>query len=209
MAESSDVTGMSAWRQSVISYIRAEAQPPDKYGHMPRLYALAVKVGEGLKCDDDILFASAWMHDLGVFVGHRPHDPDELVRWDHVPYTVARARELLPGWGFPAQKLDAVAEVIQTHQPKDNPTRIEAIVLRDADILEQLGAVGLLRAVAKVGRDSRFPTFSSVLPVLRHAVCQLPGRLQTRNAQRLAQPRIELLQSVLLAIEEEAGPLLF
>lgn len=200
---------MSAWRESVVSYIRAEAQPVDKFGHMPRLYALAVKVGESLKYDDDILFAAAWMHDLGVFIGHRPQEPHELARWDHVPYTIARVRELLPRWGFPADKLDGVAEVIQTHQPKDNPVLIEAIVLRDADILEQLGAVGLLRAVAKIGRDSRFPTFSSILPVLRNAVSQLPGKLRLENARRLAEPRIELLQTVLLGLEQEAGALLF
>lgn len=201
--------GMESWRESVVSYIRVEAQPVDKYGHMPRLYALAVKVGEGLEYDDDILFAAAWIHDLGVFIGHRPRDPEELARWDHVPYTVARARELLPRWGFPAEKVDGVAEAIETHQPKDNPVRIEAIVLRDADILEQLGAVGLLRAAAKIGRDSRFPTFSSVLPVLRNAAGKLPDKLQLESARRLAAPRIELLQRVLSGLEQEAGPLLF
>ncbi|MGB6686755.1 MAG: HD domain-containing protein [Terracidiphilus sp.] len=200
---------MESWRESVVSYIRAEAQPVDKYGHMPRLYALAAKVGAGLEYDDDILFAAAWMHDLGVFLGHRPQTAEDLARWDHVPYTVARARELLPGWGFPAEKLDAVAEVIQTHQPKDDPVRIEAIVLRDADILEQLGAVGLLRAVAKIGRDSRFPTFSSVLLVLRNAAGQLPGKLRLENARKLAGPRIELLQMFVLELEQEAGSLLF
>jgi uncharacterized protein len=209
MAGSSGIVGMSAWRDSVVSYIRAEALPADKFGHMPRLYALAVKVGEGIEYDDDILFAAAWMHDLGVFVGHRPQDPHELARWDHVPYTVARTRELLPGWGFPADKLDGVAQVIETHQPKDNPARIEAIVLRDADILEQLGAIGLLRATAKIGRDSRFPTFSSVLPVLRNAVSQLPGKLRLENSRRLAAPRIQLLHGVLTGLEQEAGALLF
>ena len=29
-----------AWRESVITYIRTEAQPADKFGHQPRLYAL-------------------------------------------------------------------------------------------------------------------------------------------------------------------------
>jgi len=128
----------AAWRASVIGYIRAEAQPADKFGHQPRLYTLAAKLGEGTPFDDDILFAAAWMHDLGVFLGHRPQDPAELARWDHVPYTIARSRELLPGWGFPAEKLDGVAEAIRTHQPHDEPVTIEAVLLRDADILEQL-----------------------------------------------------------------------
>ena len=197
------------WREAVVEYIRVEAQPVDKFGHQPRLYALACRIGEGLGFDGDVVFAAAWMHDLGVFLGHRPQDTEELARWNHVPYTIARSRELLAGWGFPAGKLDAVAEAIRTHQPQDVPVALEAVLLRDADILEQLGAVGALRALVKIGRDSRYPTYSSVLPVLRRAVAMLPGQLQLKSAQQLAQPRIEHLQALIAAIEEEAGKLLY
>jgi uncharacterized protein len=196
------------WRESVVAYIRAEAQPIDKFGHQPRLYALACRVGQGLDFDDDILFAAAWMHDLGVFLGHRPRDPAELARWDHVPYTIAQARKLLAGWGFPLNKLDRVAEAIRTHQPQDEPVEIEAILLRDADILEQLGAIGALRAVVKVGRDSRYPTFSSVIPVLEKAISVLPAKLRLENARVLAAPRVELLRLLLTAVRDEAGELL-
>jgi uncharacterized protein len=199
----------SAWRESVTAYIRAEALPVDKFGHQPRLYALAVRLGQGMEYDDDILFAAAWMHDLGVFLGHRPSDPVELARWDHVPYTLARTRELLTGWGFPADKLDGVAEAIRTHQPQDEPEGMEAVLLRDADILEQLGAIGALRALAKVGRDTRYATFSSVLPVLERAVDHLPGKLRLMSSRSLAEPRIEFLRSLIAAIREEAGELLF
>lgn len=197
------------WRESVVAYIRAEALPVDKFGHQPRLHAVAVRLGEGMEYDDDILFAAAWMHDLGVFLEHRPRDTAELADWDHVPYTVARMRALLPGWGFPVDKIDAVAEAIQAHQPQDGPVSIEAILLRDADILEQLGAIGALRALVKVGRDTRFPTFSSVLPVLRRAVEDLPGRLRLESARKLAAPRVALLGSLVAGLEDEAGELLF
>jgi uncharacterized protein len=196
------------WRESVVAYIRAEAQPIDKFGHQPRLYALACRIGQGTVFDDDIVFAAAWMHDLGVFIGHRPEDPDQLARWDHVPYTVARSRELLSEWGFPAEKLEGVAEVIRTHQPKDEPAMPEAILVRDADILEQLGAVGALRALVKVGRDTRFPTYSAVVPVLLRAIEVLPGKLRTAKARELAGPRVETLKALLEAIDEEAGVLL-
>jgi uncharacterized protein len=192
-----------------VACIRAEALPVDKFGHQPRLYALAVRLGQGLEYDDDILFAAAWMHDLGVFAGNRPQDPAELARWDHVPYTIARTQELLAGWGFPAGKLEGVAEAIQTHQPQDEPVRIEAVLLRDADILEQLGAIGALRALVKVGRDTRFPTFSSVLPVLRRAAEHLPAELRLSIARSLAAPRVALLRILIDAIEDEAGELLF
>jgi len=199
----------AAWRESVRNYIRAEALPVDKFGHQPRLYALAVRLAQGMEFDDDILFAAAWMHDLGVFLGHRPQDPSELSRWDHVPYTVERTRELLAGWGFPVEKLECVAEAIRTHQPQDEPVLHEAILLRDADILEQLGAVGALRALVKVGRDTRFATYSSVLPVLRRAADELPEKLRLPSARSLAEPRVAMLRTLIAAIEKEAGELLF
>lgn len=199
------------WRASVVEYIDREAQPKDKFGHQPRLYALACKIGEGegIAFDDDIVFAAAWMHDLGVFLGHRPHDPEALARWDHVPYTIARTRELLASWGFPAGKVDRVAAAIGTNQAHQVPVEIEATLLRDADILEQLGAVGALRAFVKVGRDTRYESYSSVLPLLRRIVSDLPLQLHLTHARLLAAPRVQALRDFLVAIESEAGQLLF
>jgi uncharacterized protein len=199
------------WRESVVSYIRAEAQPADKFGHQPRLYALSRRIAEDEfeLFDDDVLFAASWMHDLGVFVGHRPSDPIDLANWDHVPYTIARSRELLREWGFPEEKLDAVAEAIRTHQAKDEPVLVEAVVLRDADILEQLGAVGALRTLVKVGRDTRFASYSDVVPVLERAVEVLPGKLRLARSRELAGGRVEALKGLLAAIREEAGELLY
>jgi uncharacterized protein len=197
------------WRESVIAYIRAEAQPKDKFGHQPRLYALACRLAEGMVFDDDILFAAAWMHDLGVFLGHRPQDPEQLASWDHVPYTIARARELLTGWGFPPEKLEGVAEAIRTHQALDDPKAIEAALLHDADILEQLGAIGALRALVKVGRDTRYSSYSSVLPVLQNAVEHLPGKLRLNASRNLAASRVAFLRSFISSIDEEAGGLLY
>jgi uncharacterized protein len=198
------------WRNFVIEYIRREAQPPDKFGHQPRLYALACEIAtrEGLSFDDDIVFAAAWMHDLGVFLGHRPSDPQKLAHWDHVPYTIARTRELLTNWGFPAEKLDAVTAAIATHQPHQDPIAIEAVLLRDADILEQLGAVGALRAFAKVGRDTRYESFTSVILWLQHVLTALPPRLRLTQAKLLAASRVRTLQTFLSAVEAEAGNLL-
>jgi uncharacterized protein len=202
------VTGLN-WRESVVAYIRAEATPEDKYGHMLRLYALASRIAEGENCDDDVLFAAAWMHDLGVFLGHRPADPAELAAWNHVPYTIAQSKVLLTQWGFPESKLEAVAEAIRTHQPKDDAVLPEAVVLRDADILEQLGAVGALRALVKVGRDTRFPTYSDVVPVLECAVHELPGKLRLAQSRELAVDRVRILKEFLAAIHDEAKELLY
>jgi uncharacterized protein len=199
----------SGWRESVVAYIRAEAQPQDKFGHQPRLYALARRLAQQMEFDDDILFAAAWMHDLGVFLGHRPRDPELLKHWNHVSYTIAMTRELLAGWGFPSGKLDGVAEAIRTHQPEGQPAAIEAVLLRDADILEQLGAIGVLRAMVKVGRDTRYDTFSSVIPVLQRALEYLPAQLRLDASKDLAASRVESLRFFLSSLEAEGAGLLY
>lgn len=189
----------------MAEYIRLNAQPPDKFSHQPRLYNLSRQLAQNRPHDDDVLYAAAWLHDLGVFVGHRPEDPAGLAAWDCVAYAMQQAPVLLARHGFPDQKIAAVVEVIRTHQPSSEPTSFEGTVLRDADILEQLGAVSILRTVSKVGRDTRFTLFSDALRVLHKNLDELPGKLKLEQAKLLAQPRIEALREFLVAAQFEAG----
>ncbi len=195
----------SSYLQAIADYIRANARPPDKFSHQPRLYQLAKRLADGRPFDDDVLFAAVWMHDLGVFIGHRPEDPTALAGWDNIAYAMSETPGLLRSFGFPMGKIPAVVEVIRTHLPSSKPTSFEGALMRDADILEQLGAVGILRTVSKVGRDTRFIRFGDALTVLRRNLEQLPARLQLASARRLAEPRIQLLKAFLEAAEVEAG----
>jgi uncharacterized protein len=198
-----------AWLDRLRNVIWQQARPIDKFGHQPRLQALIESVGDGLQYDRDIVLAAAWLHDLGVFVGHRPEDPEQLARWDHVAYACAHAPQILRDAGFPEAKIPAVLQVIREHQPKDQPTSAEATILRDADILEQLGAIAILRTVSKVGRDTRFPRFTDAVAALRRSLEHLPGEIRLHTTRRLAEPRIVLLRAFLTAVEDESGPSLF
>ena len=82
---------VESYRERLIQYIREEANPADKFSHQPRLYELAVELSGGQPYDDDVLFAAAWLHDLGVFVGHRPEKLELLAKWDNVAYAVTGA----------------------------------------------------------------------------------------------------------------------
>jgi uncharacterized protein len=188
----------------MADYIRAQAKPPDKYSHQPRLYHLAARLAEGQPFDDDVLYAAAWMHDLGVFYGHRPEDPAALAAWDHVAYAMKEVPGLLRQFGFPEERIPGAIEAIRTHLPSRQPTTFEGTLLRDADLLEQLGAVGILRTVSKVGRDTRFVRLADPLATLKRNLEQLPAQLQLASARRLAQPRIEILRAFLDAAQAEA-----
>ena len=192
-----------SWRQQLADYIRAQAQPVDKFSHQPRLYALACELADGHPLDDDILYAACWLHDLGVFIGHRPEAPALLATWDNVAYAIAHTPSLLQRLGFPADKIPAVQAAIRDHHPQARPTTIEAILLHDADLLELLGAVGLLRTLGKVGRDTRYQTFADLLPVLER-YSRLDAELLSEKARQLAEPRLALLRQFLRQASEES-----
>jgi uncharacterized protein len=194
----------SGYREAIANYILSQARPPDKFSHQPRLYRLATRLAEGQPYDDDILYAAAWMHDLGVFVGHRPEDPAALAAWDHVAYAARQVPQLLKQFGFPEGKIAPAIEAIRTHLPSGKPTSFEGTLLRDADLLEQLGAIAVLRTVSKVGRDTRFVRHADALRGLRRNVEQLPALLQLASARRLAAPRVQALKAFLAAAEIEA-----
>jgi uncharacterized protein len=191
------------FRLPLAEYIRSQALPVDKLGHQPRLYALTRLVGQGTIYDDDVVYAAAWLHDLGVFIGHRPENPDQLAGWDNVGYAMKQAPGVLSQTGFPTTKVARVVEAIRTHQPHLNPTSVEGAILRDADILEQLGSIGILRVAAKIGRDTRYPTLTDAVNTLRKNLAELPQMLRMATAQALAGSRIALLQSFLQELDAE------
>jgi uncharacterized protein len=199
----------SNFHHRLEQYIREQAKPVEKFGHQPRLYRLATRIGHGLQYDDDVVFAAAWLHDLGVFLGHRPDDLEALAAWDNVRYAMDQAPAVLRGMGFSREKIPAVVDTIRTHQPSANPDTVEGVILRDADILEQLGSIGILRVVAKVGRDTRYATFTDAVETLRKALNDLPGLLRLENAKAMARPRIALLEAFLRELDEEAPGDLF
>ena len=196
------------WRKALYNYIVAEAQPREKFGHQPRLHRLTQQIGADYTYDDDIVYAAVYLHDLGVFIGHRPEQPAALSSWDNTAYAVEKTPEILRRFGFPEEKIDAVVHCIRTHQPHQAPQSIEATILRDADILEQLGAVAVLRTTCKIGRDTRFATFTDAVKYLRKALDMLPPFVHLPQARILAEPRIQILRAFLDATVTEAGDLL-
>jgi len=207
MPESLQPMHEPAPRAALVAFIRRAARPIDKFSHQARLYRLTQQIGAGEIYDDEVVFAAAWLHDLGVFIGHRPENLAQLATWDHVAYVLERTPGILAECGYPPEKVPAVRETIRTHQPADSPTTFEGALLRDADILEQLGATAILRTVSKVGRDTRFATFADALQVLQRHLDQLPDQLRLERARDLAIPRIRALAAFLTAAAAETGPI--
>jgi uncharacterized protein len=173
---------MPNFRPQLKTYIRREAYPRHKYSHQPRLYALTQQIAAAVT-----------------------PAPEQLRQWDHVVYTCQRAPDILRDLGFSERKIPAVLNCIREHQPHDTTRSIEATLLRDADILEQIGAIGILRTAAKLGSDTRFRTFADARDSLQRAIDTLPSQIALEATRTLAAPRIAALRSFLDALNSEAG----
>jgi len=199
----------SKFRQVLEQVLREQAKPAHKYGHQPRLYALCQDIGQGVPHDDDIVFAAAWLHDLGVFEGNRPLDQGELEAWDHVAYARAETTRILAQTDFPHSKIAGVIQVIEEHQPHNEPHLVESVIVRDADILEQLGAIGVLRTAAKLGSDTRFLAFEDAAQYLERQLRVLPQHLRLERSRQIAIPKVKILSEFLESLRAEGIPQLF
>ncbi len=100
------------------------------YSHCQRVYHLARELEENY--DDDVLYASCFLHDLVVGDdGHRK--------------SAIKAEQILHEVGFPADKISMVVEAIESHWPGSRPKTTEAKMLHDANLLDSLGAIGIIR----------------------------------------------------------------
>ena len=139
----------SGWRAGLEAFAKAHFRHPAwGWQHSRRDYNVARDLAreDGVKIDDDVLFAAAYIHDIAGFA---PWEDKDLSH-DHSDVGAAKLGEVLTGLGFPAAKIDAVREATRTHMFYRKATLPEAVYLHDADALDWLGAIGVARFIATV-----------------------------------------------------------
>ena len=122
--------------------------PCHAFDHTERVEKLALKIGKEEKVDLEILGVAAILHD----VAHKEQD-DSKGKICHAQRGAKIAGEILKDRGYDLIKIDKVIHCIGTHRFRNNnsPLSVEAKVLYDADKLDSIGAIGLLRAASFSG----------------------------------------------------------
>jgi uncharacterized protein len=118
--------------------------PVHGFDHVLRVYHMAEKIALSEGADLEIVRAAALLHDAE---GHGAGDR----RLDHQHAASEFAGQVLAAEGWPEKRVEAVQHCIRAHRFRDNreqPETIEAKVLFDADKLDAIGAVGVVRAIA-------------------------------------------------------------
>ena len=108
--------------------------------HVGRVYALALHIAERERGDAFIIGVAALLHDLGRTAPHT-----ETLH--HADLSVSLATALLQEHQVPQQQQEAILHAIIAHSFSRGvePRSLEARIVRDADRLDGLGAIGILR----------------------------------------------------------------
>lgn len=113
--------------------------PAHGWEHIQRVYKLALYIAEQEHADTFIVGMAALLHDLG----HLSHDPTK----HHAELSVSSAAGLLSAYPIAPGTRQAILHAIAAHSFSlgIEPGTPEAKIVRDADRLDSLGAIGILR----------------------------------------------------------------
>jgi len=109
--------------------------------HVLRVLRRCIRLGEELRADMEVLVAAVYLHDLG-----RHYVADKV----HGALSAEKAEPVLDRIHFPQEKRDAVLHAIRVHDVSASPedrTTLESKILYDADKIDTLGVVGVLRYI--------------------------------------------------------------
>ena len=205
VAAGSPSASLADWRQNVRAFAEAHLQHT-AWGpaHARRDYEMTLTLAraQGTVVDTDALYAAAYLHDMGGL------PPYALPGVDHGDRSAQLVDSVLRDAGFPMEKVELVKEIASHHQYYRPPdTLAVAILFRDADILDFLGAIDVARILSVTTRETFAPDLPHAVEVIRRHMLEMPGRLQSDAAKRIGQRRVLEMQRFLDDLGSETDSL--
>ncbi len=182
--------GFEQLAQRVKALQTGEATGHDWF-HTQRVLAMSRELGKQEGCNMEIVQAAALLHDVADHkLGYTPESRGALLR------------QLMTEAGFPAAFQEAVIEVVESISfsegvPCRESLRKESDVVKDADRLDALGAIGIARTFAYGGKAGR-PIYDPADPTnsLQHfddKLLRLAADMRTETGKAVAKQRHEFL----------------
>lgn len=166
--------------------------------HCTRVYQLSKELSHHLALDDEILYIASMLHDTGRYPAYTRSNVDHPLRSKGV------ASQVLQRMAFSPHKIPIILEAVETHMYYSEPGRSdEAIYLRDADILDNLGNIGLMRLFSLIGHDDCIQTPEDALERARTFAEALPNKVYTKAGRRIAVKRREEMLRFLSGIKRQ------
>ena len=164
--------------------------------HAKRLIELIKQIGADIPYDVHVLELAAYMHDWGAFPKYMQKDVEHAIRSRQVV-----EEEFLQCLDLNSMQKNILLETIELHDYRD--LRLtqsnEALLLREADMLEFLGMIGMARDFARGPRNVE-TCYKRILSRRN----DIQGRFTLLRAREIAQVRLERMEKSLQWLHEES-----
>lgn len=184
------------------------------WSHLVRVWKLVKQISaHETAVDLEMLAIATLLHDC---VQIEKSDPRRALASQ---LSADKARDVLKAIGWDTARIEATAHVIEAHSFSANiaPRSLEARILRDADRLDAIGAIGIARTFYVAGRmGSRLYDFDDPLARERRPddttfaldhfdvkLLKLADGMSTEGAQRIAQKRAAIMRQFVQDLADE------
>lgn len=164
--------------------------------HARRLIELVKQISVEIPYDYHVMELATYMHDWGAFPNYTQKGVEHAIRSRQVVEA-----EIVPHLDLTSTQKDILLETLELHDYRDmRPTKSnEALLLREADMLEFLGMIGMARDFARGPRNVE-TCYKRILSRRD----DIQGRFTIPRAQEFAQVRFERMEQCLRWLEEES-----
>lgn len=167
-----------------------------KLAHVHRVLQLIGLIGEGMAYDETAVTIATYLHDWGAYPRFRQPGVDHALRSRQVAESL-----ILPRMALSETAVAIILETIEFHDYRDfRPVHsAEALLLREADFLDFLGVIGLVREYGRGPKD----LISAYQNVIARRE-KIKDRFTLPAAQQMAEIRLARLEKCLGWLQEES-----
>jgi len=160
------------------------------YRHVNRVFKIATLLAKKERADVELVQIGALLHDIGWVMG-KPHNE-----------TGAKlADKILKEMGYPSEKSEKIAGIILRHPLafKDDLETLEEKIVWDADKIDLLGVIGVVRAFHWLGNKP----FEAVVKICLDEQTTIYDSLNTQTAKKIAKRRHREMMAFLSSLKRE------
>ncbi|MFB6088771.1 MAG: HD domain-containing protein [Candidatus Aenigmatarchaeota archaeon] len=183
-------------------YMEELEDPAHNWHHIQRVYNLCERIWKEEGADLEVLRVGALMHDIGLTENREKHGI----------IGANLAEDILKDLDYNREFIDHVTDVIRSHRFSNEyePESIEAKILRDADELDALGAIGIARVMyvsQRHGKEIHDPEreiddeldgiSNTAIMHFYEKLLKLKENVETETAREIAEERHEYMEDYL------------
>lgn len=207
--------------ENLLNFIHEKAaegnDPSHDFLHISRVYKWCLRIGQKEEANLRILLPAALLHDLVNLSKDHPH------RAKASSFSASAAEKILSQYGYEASEIKPICDIIIEHSfsAGKKPSSHESAILQDADRLDALGAIGLMRMVTcgcllksvyyhaddPLGRERALDDKTYTLDHLYLKLFKIPQKMNTEMGIHEARERVKFMELFVKQLSHEISTL--